>query len=115
MARPTKLEGLVVNAWLAQHSPWERASDISTEGNPSHAAIARTFKFPDFSTALGFVVRVGLAAEKADHHPDIELGWGRVRVVWTTHDAKGVTSLDLELADASDKIFASMSSESSGA
>ncbi len=106
MARPTKLEGLVVNAWLAQHSSWERASDIS---------IARTFKFSDFSAALGFVVRVGLAAEKADHHPDIELGWGRVRVLWTTHDAKGITSLDLELADASDKIFTSMSSESSGA
>jgi 4a-hydroxytetrahydrobiopterin dehydratase len=100
MARPTKLEGLVVNAWLAQHSPWERASDIS---------IARSYAFPDFSTALAFVVRVGLAAEKHDHHPDIELGWGRARVTWTTHDANGVTKLDLELADTSDKIFASMS------
>lgn len=103
MARPTKLEGLVVNAWLAQHSPWVRASDIS---------IARSFAFPDFSSALAFVVRVGLAAEKADHHPDIELGWGKARVTWTTHDANGVTKLDLELADASDKIFASMSSAS---
>ena len=100
MARPTKLEGLVVNAWLAQHSPWERATD---------ASIARSYTFPDFSTALGFVVRVGLAAEKHDHHPDIELGWGKARVVWSTHDANGVTKLDLELADASDKIFASMS------
>jgi 4a-hydroxytetrahydrobiopterin dehydratase len=100
MARPTKLEGLVVNAWLATHSPWERASDIS---------IARNYKFPDFSTALAFVVRVGLAAEKHDHHPDIELGWGKARVVWSTHDANGVTKLDLELADTSDKIFASMS------
>jgi 4a-hydroxytetrahydrobiopterin dehydratase len=109
MARPTKLEGLVVNAWLAQHSPWERATDTSTGGDSSHAAIARTFAFPDFSTALAFVVRVGLAAEKSDHHPDVELGWGRARVIWTTHDANGVTKLDLELADTSDKIFASMS------
>ena len=58
----------------------------------------RTFKLPDFSTALGFVVRVGMAAEKRDHHPDIELGWGRAKIVWTTHDQKGVTSLDTELA-----------------
>jgi 4a-hydroxytetrahydrobiopterin dehydratase len=108
MARPTKLEGLVVNAWLAQHSPWERAGDVS-EGSPSPAAIARSYTFADFSTALAFVVRVGLAAEKHDHHPDIELGWGRARLVWSTHDANGVTKLDLELADASDKIFASMS------
>jgi 4a-hydroxytetrahydrobiopterin dehydratase len=114
MARPTKLEGLVVNAWLAQHSPWERATDISTGGDPSRAAIARSFKFPDFSSALAFVVRVGLAAEKHDHHPDIELGWGRARVIWSTHDANGVTKLDLELADASDKIFDSMSPSAKG-
>ena len=50
-------------------------------------------------------MRVGLVAEKRDHHPDIELGWGRARVVWTTHDQKGVTSLDTELAEASDAIF----------
>jgi len=65
---------------------------------------ARTFKLPDFSTALGLVVRVGLVAEKRDHHPDVELGWGRARVVWTTHDQKGVTSLDTELAEATDAI-----------
>jgi len=106
MSRPTKLEGLVVSAWLAQHPPWERASDI---------AIARTFKFPDFSTALAFVVRVGLVAEKKDHHPDIELGWGKARVTWSTHDANGVTKLDLELADESEKIFATMSPPAPGA
>ncbi|MEO8878472.1 MAG: 4a-hydroxytetrahydrobiopterin dehydratase [Polyangiaceae bacterium] len=106
MSRPTKLEGLVVNAWLAQHAPWVRASDIS---------ISRKFEFPDFSAALGFVVRIGLVAEKKDHHPDIELSWGKVRVTWSTHDANGVTKLDLELADESDKIFATMSSAATGA
>jgi 4a-hydroxytetrahydrobiopterin dehydratase len=48
------------------------------------------------------VVRVGLAAEKKDHHPDVELGWGRARVLWTTHDAGGITSLDVELAALTD-------------
>jgi 4a-hydroxytetrahydrobiopterin dehydratase len=93
MSRPTKLPGSEVDAWLAAHAGWERAGD---------GAIARSFKLPDFAAALAFVVRVGLAAEKRDHHPDVELGWGRARVLWTTHDAGGVTALDLELAAATD-------------
>ena len=100
MARPTKLEGLVVNAWLAMHEEWKRSGDD---------AIARTFKLADFSSALAFVVRIGLAAEKHDHHPDIELGWGRVKVTWSTHDAKGLTKLDLDLAEITEVIFGSMS------
>jgi 4a-hydroxytetrahydrobiopterin dehydratase len=96
MSRPTKLDH-GIDAWLAQHEGWERAGT---------QAIARTYKFPDFATALGFVVRVGCLAEKKDHHPDIELGWGKARVTWTTHDAGGVTRLDIELADATDALLA---------
>jgi 4a-hydroxytetrahydrobiopterin dehydratase len=93
MSRPTKLDhGL--DAWLAQHDGWTR------EGQ----AIARTYKFPDFASALAFVVRLGCLAEKKDHHPDIELGWGKVRVLWTTHDAGGLTRLDLEMAEAADAL-----------
>jgi 4a-hydroxytetrahydrobiopterin dehydratase len=94
MARPTKLDMAAVDAWLAKHPGWERSGD----------AIAKKFTFPDFASALGFVVRVGCAAEKRDHHPDVELGWGRARVAWSTHDAHGVTQLDLDAADASDAI-----------
>lgn len=97
--RPSKLDAQTLEKWLESHAGWEKAEAGGQE------AIARTFKFADFSGALGFVVRVGLVAEKRDHHPDVELGWGRARVVWTTHDQKGVTSLDTELAEASDKIF----------
>ena len=93
MSRPTKLPAAEVDAWLAAHAGWER---------DGQGAIARTFKLPDFAAALRFVVRVGLAAEKRDHHPDVELGFGRARFLWTTHDAGGVTSLDLELAAATD-------------
>ena len=96
--RPGKLDDTALTQWLGSHAGWERTTAGSQE------AIARTFRFADFSAALGFVVRVGLAAEKRDHHPDVELGWGRARVVWTTHDQKGVTSLDLELAEASDAL-----------
>jgi 4a-hydroxytetrahydrobiopterin dehydratase len=94
MHRPTKLDPAAIEAFLAAHEGWSRVGD----------SLARAYTFADFSAALGFVVRVGLAAEKHDHHPDIELGWGKARVRWTTHDAEGVTSLDLELAEATDAL-----------
>jgi 4a-hydroxytetrahydrobiopterin dehydratase len=97
MTRPTKLDDARITTWLASHAGWERAG---TDAN----GIARAFKFDDFSAALGFVVRVGLAAEKRDHHPDVELGWGRARIFWSTHDAGGITELDLALAEACDKM-----------
>jgi 4a-hydroxytetrahydrobiopterin dehydratase len=95
MARPSKLPDSAVDAWLSTHSGWERAGS---------GAIARSFKFADFSAALGFVVRLGCAAEKRDHHPDVELGWGKARVLWSTHDAGGITQLDLDMAEASDRL-----------
>jgi 4a-hydroxytetrahydrobiopterin dehydratase len=92
MVRPPKLDASVVSAWHAAHPKWERAGE----------ALVRTFTFPDFATALAFVVRMGCWAEKHDHHPDVELGWGRARLLWTTHDAGGITQLDLDGAEASD-------------
>ena len=96
--RPEKLDSDALAQWLASHGGWERTQAGGQQ------AIGRTYKLADFSAALGLVVRVGLAAEKRDHHPDVELGWGRVRVVWTTHDQKGVTSLDTELAEVTDAL-----------
>ncbi len=93
MNRPTKLDAHDVDVWLKAHPGWARDAE---------GALARSFTFPDFSSALAFVVRVGLAAEKKDHHPDVTLGWGKASVHWTTHDAKGITSLDLELAAQTD-------------
>jgi 4a-hydroxytetrahydrobiopterin dehydratase len=95
MARPTKLEASAVNHWLAAHAGWERAGE---------GAIAKKFTFGDFGAALGFVVRVGCVAEKRDHHPDVELGWGRARILWSTHDAGGISQLDLDAAEATDKL-----------
>ena len=95
MARPSKLDPSAVDAWLASNAGWERQGE---------GAIARTFKFRDFGEAFGFVARIALIAEKKDHHPDIELGWGRARVAWSTHDAGGLTLLDLELAEATQRL-----------
>lgn len=63
-----------------------------------HAAIAKSFKFTDFNTAFGFMSRVALAAEKLDHHPEWSNVYNRVDITLTTHDAGGITALDIDLA-----------------
>jgi 4a-hydroxytetrahydrobiopterin dehydratase len=61
-------------------------------------AITKTFRFADFNAAFGWMTRVALAAEKLDHHPEWSNVYNRVDVVLTTHDANGVTELDVALA-----------------
>lgn len=61
-------------------------------------AIARTFVFKDFNEAFGFMARVALAAEKADHHPEWRNVYKTVEVVLATHDAGGITARDIDLA-----------------
>ncbi|MCU1460678.1 MAG: transcriptional coactivator/pterin dehydratase [Acidimicrobiales bacterium] len=63
-------------------------------------AIAKEFAMADFPAAIAFVVHVAFAAEKANHHPDIDIRWNRVRLALTTHDAGGLTARDLSLAEA---------------
>jgi 4a-hydroxytetrahydrobiopterin dehydratase len=67
-------------------------------------AIARTFTFRDFNEAFGFMCRAALVAEKRDHHPEWRNVYKTVEVVLATHDAGGVTALDIELAAAMNAI-----------
>ena len=62
------------------------------------SVLERTFDFDDFKVAVGFVVKVAREAEKARHHPDIDIRWNRVRTALTTHDEGGLTDLDFVLA-----------------
>jgi 4a-hydroxytetrahydrobiopterin dehydratase len=71
---------------------------------PGREAIARTFTFKDFNEAFGFMSRVALVAEKRDHHPEWRNVYKTVEVVLATHDAGGVTALDIELAKAMNAI-----------
>lgn len=61
-------------------------------------AIKRTFTFKDFNEAWGFMARVALKAEQMNHHPEWFNVYNRVEVLLATHDADGVTALDVELA-----------------
>jgi 4a-hydroxytetrahydrobiopterin dehydratase len=69
-------------------------------------ALVRSFKFKDFSEAFGFLTRVALHAEKADHHPEFTNVWNRVDFRLTSHDAGGVTDRDIALARAINGIAA---------
>jgi len=66
-------------------------------------AIAREFRFKDFSEAWAFMSRAALMAEKLDHHPEWSNVYNRVEVRLTTHDAGGLTQKDIDLAAFMDK------------
>ena len=66
--------------------------------------IVRTYKFPDFKSALAFVNRVGELAEQQGHHPDILLAWGKVEITLWTHAVDGLTESDFILAAKVDQL-----------
>jgi 4a-hydroxytetrahydrobiopterin dehydratase len=61
-------------------------------------AILRTFQFKDFPAAIKFVNALAKLAEKANHHPDIDIRWNKVTLTLSTHDAGGLTEKDFDLA-----------------
>lgn len=67
--------------------------------------LANEFKFPDFAGALALVNQIGAVAEAEGHHPDIELGWGRVGVTIWTHKIDGLTESDFVLAAKIDRLI----------
>ncbi|MEO8758061.1 MAG: 4a-hydroxytetrahydrobiopterin dehydratase [Devosia sp.] len=68
-------------------------------------SISRNFKFRDFSEAFGFMTRVALLAQAADHHPEWSNVCNKVSITLTTHDAGGLTAKDATLAEAIDKLL----------
>jgi 4a-hydroxytetrahydrobiopterin dehydratase len=81
---------------LTKHNGWSEVA--------GRDAIARKFVFKDFNQAFGFMTRAALVAEKMDHHPEWFNVYKTVEVTLSTHDAGGVTELDIKLAEAMDKI-----------
>jgi 4a-hydroxytetrahydrobiopterin dehydratase len=95
MARE-KLSGEARKAALARLTGWSEVS--------GRDAITKKFVFADFNAAFGFMTRAALVAEKMDHHPEWFNVYKTVEVTLSTHDAGGVTELDVQLAAAMDRM-----------
>jgi 4a-hydroxytetrahydrobiopterin dehydratase len=83
-----------INGLLADLPGWSYSNDH----------LEKSFKFANFSEALGFMVRAGLAAEQLDHHPNWYNVYNKVDIQLWTHDAAGVTALDIKLAKTMNEI-----------
>lgn len=82
------LDDAQLSDFLSASPGWQRDGD----------SIVRTFQFDDFVEAMGFVTSVALKAEKAFHHPDIDIRWNEVTLRLSTHSEGGLTEQDTELA-----------------
>ena len=92
----TKLSGKARSDALATLKGWSEVA--------GRDAIHKSFKFADFNQAWGFMTRVALAADKADHHPEWSNVYNKVEITLSTHDAGGLTAKDIALATAIDKL-----------
>jgi len=88
---PDRLSADEIEDALIGTPDWELA-----QGNK----IVRTFQFKGFAEAMEFVNDIAALAEKANHHPDIDIRWNKVRLALTTHSRNGLTTNDFELAQA---------------
>ncbi len=93
---------------IAQLTPDERAAAIAELPDWSLTreglAMERKFKFTNFVEAFGFMARVAILAEKADHHPEWFNVYNKVEITLTTHDAGGLSSRDIALAKEIDAL-----------
>lgn len=92
----TRLDDDEVKRAVADLDGWTRDGD----------QITRSFEFADFSEAFGFIARVALLQERADHHAETWAVYNRVRLTLSTHDAGGVTETDIHLAREIDALLA---------
>jgi 4a-hydroxytetrahydrobiopterin dehydratase len=91
----TVLENAEIQAKLALIPNWQL----------SEGEIVREFVFTDFVAAMKFVNRVADSAEKAGHHPNIDIRWNKVRLALSSHDAGGITEADFSLASTIASLF----------
>lgn len=91
------LDGPQANTLLAQLGDWQLAEDAG--------AISRTFRFDNFYQTIAFVNALAWIANQEDHHPDLEVGYSRCTVHYSTHAAHGLTLNDFICAAKIDALF----------
>ncbi|MGB7905767.1 MAG: 4a-hydroxytetrahydrobiopterin dehydratase [Steroidobacteraceae bacterium] len=101
MKRPGRLDAAATQALATSLPDWALGADGKS--------ISRRFKFPDFEATMSYVNHLAAVANRHDHHPDLKVGYNYCEVLFTTHDADGLTELDAlcvraaqQLADAAD-------------
>jgi 4a-hydroxytetrahydrobiopterin dehydratase len=86
---PQRLSDLEIQRALGSLPGWARRGDVLT----------KSFTFPTFAEGIEFVRRIARAADEMNHHPDIDIRYTKVTIMLSTHDAGGITSSDLKLAE----------------
>ena len=96
MTRPARLDTVAVQALATSLPGWTLAADGKS--------ISRRFKFKDFDATMSYVNRLAAVANAHDHHPDMKVGYNYCEVLFTTHDADGLTELDATCARAAQQL-----------
>ena len=91
--RPERLSDIAIQRGLGSLPGWSRRGDM----------LSKTFQFETFPAGIAFVDRVAEAAERAQHHPDIDIRYTKITCMLTTHDAGGITQNDLDMAGEIDR------------
>lgn len=87
------LDDNAIQDWLSEHPGWSRSGEM----------IQKTYSFDSFRDAIVFVNRVASLADEADHHPDMDIRYDKVRIGLSTHSEGGVTKKDAEMAGNIDR------------
>jgi 4a-hydroxytetrahydrobiopterin dehydratase len=96
MTRPARLDAAAAQALVTSLPGWTLAADGKS--------ISRRFRFVDFEATMSYVNRLAAVANRHDHHPDLMVGYGYCEVLFTTHDADGLTELDATCARAAQQL-----------
>ena len=102
MTRPARLDAAAARALATSLPGWALAADGKS--------ISRRFKFKDFDATMSYVNRLAAVANEHDHHPDMKVGYNYCEVLFTTHDADGLTELDAICVRAAQQLAAAASS-----
>ena len=92
------VDDATIDAFVSAHPAWVKGRD--------NTALTAELKCPSFAAAMGFMTEVAIHADKLNHHPEWSNVYNRVTITLTTHDAGGLTELDLKLAEIIDAIVA---------
>ena len=92
MPAAPKISDIEIQRELGTLPGWARKGDV----------LVKTFTFAKFMDGIGFVDRVAVAAEKMQHHPDLDIRYTKIGVMLSTHSAGGITGLDVQLAHEMD-------------